>query len=125
MLTEEKKKKLLENIRAIEEQVKRLNKEKNGYLNQLVQDAVETVINRFSDISDGDKVKVQYNDWNDRVHEEIFYLKGYHITSYYDILKPDDYVQVDFFKVKKDGSKSMRTQVLNNKYIINIEKVTE
>lgn len=129
MLTEEKKKELLKNIEVIEEQVKCLNKEKNGYVNQLIQDAVETVRNRFSGIAEGDKVKVQYSDWDfnrsHKVYEEIFYLKGFHIPHYYYLPNIEECVQVDFFKTKKDGSKSLRTQVLNNTYIKSIEKVTE
>ena len=129
MLTEEKRKELRENVMVIEEQVKHLNKEKDGYVRELVQDAVETVRNRFSGIAEGDKVKVQYSDWdfnwNHKVYEGIFYLKGFHIAHYYYLSNIEECVQVDFFKTKKDGSKSLRTQVLNNKYIVSIEKVTE
>lgn len=123
MLTEEKKKELIENITAIEEQVKRLNEEKRGYALQLEQGVIENVRNRFSGIAEGDKVKVLYTDWNDKVHKEIFYLKGFHVTHYYYVSNIEEYVQVDFYKVKKDGSKSLRAEAINNKHIVNIEKV--
>ena len=129
MLTEEKKKELLENITSIEEQVKRLNKEKSGYASQLEQGVIENVRDRFNGIADGDKVKVQYTDWdfkwNHKVYEGIFYLKGFHVTRYYYAPNMEEYVQVDLYKVKKDGSKSMRTEVINNQNVVNIEKVTE
>ena len=125
MFTEEKKKELLENIAAIEEQVNRLNEEKRGYSLQLEQGVIENVRNRFSGIAEGDKVKVRYTDWHDKVHEEIFYLKGFHVVRYYYVSNIEEYVQVDFYKVKKDGSKSLRAEVINNKHIVNIEKITE
>lgn len=125
MLTEEKKKELLENITSIEEKVKRLNEEKMGYARQLEQGVIENVRNRFSGIAEGDKVKVRYTDWDDKVNEQILYLKGFHVTHYYYVSNIEEYVQVDFYKVKKDGSKSMRTEVINNEHVINIEKVTE
>lgn len=126
MLTEEKRKELRENIMVIEEQVKHLNKEKNGYIQQLVSDAVECVRNRFSGIAEGDKVKVRFREgWHDKVVEDTFYLKGFHMAYYYDPFRMMEYVQVDFFKTKKDGSQSLRTQVINNHYIDSIEKVTE
>lgn len=129
MLTEEKKKELIENITSIEEKVKRLNEEKSGYVSQLVQGVIENVRNRFSGIADGDKVKVRYTDWdfkwNHKVYEGIFYLKGFHVTHYYYASNIEEYVLVDLYKVKKDGSKSMRTEVINNKHVVSIEKVTE
>ncbi len=125
MLTEEKKKELLENITSIEEQVNRLNEEKRGYARQLEQGVIENVRDRFSGIAEGDKVKVRYTDWNDKAHEEIFYLKGFHVARYYYVSNIEEYVQVDFYKVKKDGSKSLRAEVINNKHIVNIEKVAE
>lgn len=123
MLTEEKKKELLENITAIEEQVNRLNEEKMGYAHQLEQGVIENVRDRFSGIAEGDKVKVRYTDWHDKVHEEIFYLKGFNVVRYYYVSNIEEYVQVDFYKVKKDGSKSLRAEAINNKHIVNIEKV--
>ena len=126
MLTEEKRKELRENIMVIEEQIRNLNKEKNACTQELVQDAIEQVKARFSNVAEGDKVKVRYTDgWCDKEMVEEFYLKGYHLAYYFNPTEMMGYVQVDFFKVKKDGSQSLRTQVINNQRIISIEKVTE
>lgn len=126
MLTEEKRKELHENLMVIGEQIKHLTNEKNACIQELVKDAIDQVKERFSNVAIGDKVKVRYIEgWNDRETEDTFYLKNFYLCSYYD---PDDmpsYVKLEFFKTKKDGSQSMRTDSICAHYIISIEKVTE
>ena len=125
MLTEEKRKEYKENLMVLGEQIKHLKSEMSLCLTALVKDAIERVQANYNQIAIGDKVKVRYTQWDDKVVEDVFYLKDFHMCHYYDDNDMESYVKVDFYKVKKDGTKSLRVTSISNIYIKSIEKVTE
>jgi len=126
MLTKEQIDEINSRIKTLGENIRVLEREKKALETQLVENAIEVVKSKYPGLQKGDKVKVVYKGWfGEKNYEGVFFLNRFHMCAYYSHSKMEDYVKVDFNKVKKDGTPSLRCEYINNGDIISMEKVTE
>lgn len=126
MLTKEQIDEINSRIKTLGENIRGLEREKKVLETQLVENAIEVVKSKYPGLQKGDKVKVVYKGWfGEKNYESVFFLDKFRMCAYYSHSNMEDYVKVDFHKVKKDGTPSLRSEYINNGDIISMEKVTE
>ena len=127
MYSEEEIKKMREEMFAIDEQIRDLNKRKDEIKSTLLHNSAEVVKSRFPNLEYGDKVKVTHKDWWWNKVEEItetLFFKSVWQGKYNYELTPHAMVW-KFYKVKKDGTMSQREVEFSDSNIINIEKISD
>ena len=127
MYSEEEIKKMREEMFAIDEQIRDLNKRKDEIKSTILRNSAEIVKSRFPNIEYLDKVKVTHKDWwwnkQEEVTEILFFYKV--CRGKYDYELTPNAMKWVFQKVKKDGTISQRSVEFSDGAIINIEKISD
>lgn len=118
-------------IKSINEKIRDLDKRKNEIGQMLTQSAINKAKSRFPGIEFGDKVKVVRSvyDWrNPKATETVIrYMGGYFLNryAYGDYTNYDKSIKLEFYQVKKDGTRSLKKDETHISNIVSIEKVEE
>jgi len=118
-------------IKSINEKISGLDKRKNEIGQMLTQSAINKAKSKFPGIEFGDKVKVVRSvyDWkNPKATETVIrYMGGYFLDryAYGDYTNYDKRIKLEFYQVKKDGTRSLKNEETHISNIISIEKVEE
>jgi len=118
-------------IRSIDEKINGLDKRKNEIGQMLVQNAINKAKNRFPGIEFGDKVKVvrKVYDWRNmsKVETVTRYMGSYFHDryGYSDYYNCYDYIKLELYQEKRDGTRSLRKDETYISSIVSIEKVEE
>ena len=127
MYSEEEIKKMREEMFAIDEQIRDLNKRKNEIKSTILRNSAEIVKSRFPNLEYGDKVKVTHTNWwwnsQEEVTETLFF--GNVCRGKYDYELTPNAMKWVFLKVKNDGTMSKRSVEYSNSAIVNIEKISD
>ena len=116
---------------AINEKINDHNKRKSEINQLLVQSAINKAKSRFPGIEFGDKVKVVRSvyDWRNPMATETvircmgrFFLDRYAYGDYYD---RNESIKLELYKMKKDGTRSLKKDETRISNIVSIEKVEE
>ena len=118
-------------MKSIYEKTRELDKRKCEINQMLIRNAINKAKSRFPGIEPGDKVKVvrKTYDWrNPNATETVIrYMGGYFRDRYgsSDYYNHDEYIKLELYQVKKDGTRSLKKDETNISSIISIEKVEE
>lgn len=118
-------------IMSINEKINDLNKRKSEIGKMLTQNAINKAKSCFPGIEFGDKVKVVRSvyDWkNPKATETIIrYMGNYFLDryTYGDFFNRDEYIKLELYQVKKDGTRSLKKDENFVSRIVSIEKVEE
>ena len=119
-------------MKSIYEKTRELEKRKGEINRMLIQNAINKAKSRFPGIKPGDKVKVvrkTYYDWrNPNATETVIRYMGDYFRDRYgssDYYNHDEYIKLELYQVKKDGTRSLKKDETNISSIISIEKVEE
>ena len=118
-------------INSIDEKISDLDKRKNEISQMLTQNAINKAKSRFPGIEPGDKVKVVRKDtdlFNHTSTETVIRYMGNYFHARYgytDYRNRDEYIKLELYQVKKDGSRSLKKDETYVSGIISIEKVEE
>ena len=118
-------------IKSINEKISGLDKRKSEIGQMLTQSAINKAKSKFPGIEFGDKVKVVRSvyDWkNPKATETVIrYMGGYFLDryAYGDYTNYDKRIKLEFYQVKKDGTRSLKNEETHISNIISIEKVEE
>ena len=121
-------------MKSIYEKTRELEKRKGEINRMLIQNAINKAKSRFPGIEFGDKVKVvrkAYRAWdskNPNATETVIRYMGDYFRDRYgssDYYNHDEYIKLELYQVKKDGTRSLKKDETNISSIISIEKVEE
>lgn len=118
-------------IKSIDEKLTSLAKRKGEINQMLTQSAINKAKSKFPGIKFGDKVKVVRNANNLRnpnaTETVIRYMGGYFLDryAYGDYTNYDKRIKLEFYQVKKDGTRSLKNEETHISNIVSIEKVEE
>ena len=127
MYSEEEIKKMREEMFAIDQQIRDLNKRKDEIKTTILHNSALIVKSRFPNIQYGEKVKVTHKNWwwnkQEEVTETLFF--GTVCRGKYDYELTPNAMKWVFQKVKKDGTMSKQSVEFSDSNIINIEKISD
>ena len=120
-------------IKAINGKISDLDKRKDEINQTLVQSAINKARSRFPGIEFGDKVRVvrEVYDWRDpKATETVTRYMGRYILDRYakcygDYYDRDEYINLELYQVRKDGSRALKKDETRVTQIVSIEKVGE
>lgn len=113
---------------AINTEIQKLKSRKSLIVKEIQAENKERVFAKYPDIKEGDKVKIIYEPffyWN-RSHERkelIGFFGGAYLDSWDSDTTAIDAYKFRIYKVKKDGTQSLRNDRLNQDEIISITKI--
>ena len=118
-------------IKSIDEKINGLDKRRCEICHMLVQNAINKAKNRFPGIEFGDKVKVvrrTHELHNPDATETVTRYMGSYFHARYgysDYYNCYDYIKLELYQEKMDGTRSFRKDETYANSIISIEKVEE
>lgn len=131
ILNENELKEAYEQLKAVDDKINGLKKRK-AEINQLITaSTIAKVKAKYPGIEFGDKVEVEYSGYDWRYANATktkvgfmghFFLKRFFIESDHE---RENYIQLELYQVKKDGTKSLKKDEIGALKIVSIKKVEE
>lgn len=131
ILTDNEINEAFEEIKSVDAKIRELEKRRNEVNGMLTKNAIAVARSKFPGIEWGDKVEVtravySYNNPG-ATKTYIGFMGRFFLDRYYDTFEKnrEQYLRLELYQVKKDGTRSQRKDELRFSSIVSIKKVEE
>lgn len=127
-MTDNEYDKKFEEVTEINKKIRQLDKEKSNLILEIQAENKKRVLAMYPDVKVGDKVKVVYEDYfyykeKNTQNELIGYFGGAELSSWDKNTTNLDSLYITIFKIKKDGTTSLKKDSIHPNQIISITKI--
>jgi hypothetical protein len=113
-------------IKSLKQQINKINEDISELAGQIAGHYISQVQERFPGIQKGDKVRAKFKGWSGNEYFEVVFVGETYVAggTRYDTMNDSD-IMVRFYKVKSDGTQSLRYEDFRSIRIISLTKVSE
>lgn len=113
-------------INGLKQQINKINKDISELAGQITGHYIARFQERFPGIQKGDKVRAKFKGWSGNEYSEVVFVGETYVApgTNYDTMNDFD-IMVRFYKVKSDGTQSLRYEDFRSIRIVSLTKVSE
>lgn len=113
-------------IKDLKQQIDKLNEEISKLGRQVSGHYIAQFQERFPGIQKGDKVIAKFKGWSGNEHSEVLFFGEPYVATGTNYSTMNDFdIMVRFYRVKNDGTQSLRYEDTRSIRIVSLTKVSE